>query len=83
MARGRIVKYPPKRGKLKRSVMRRAVREVVLGKGYNATRKASGRSTAVTVRRDAKTGRFVSRDTAESQADDVVVETIRRFKKSK
>ena len=29
MARERIVKYPPKRGKLKRSKMRRVVREVV------------------------------------------------------
>ena len=29
MARERIVKYPPKRGKLKRSEMRRVVREVV------------------------------------------------------
>ena len=32
MARERIVKYPPKRGKLKRSEMRRVVREVVHGK---------------------------------------------------
>ena len=29
MARERIVKYPPKRGKLKKSEMRRVVREVV------------------------------------------------------
>ena len=29
MARERIVKYPPKRGKLKRSEMRRVVRKVV------------------------------------------------------
>ena len=83
MARGRIVKYPPKRGKLNRNVMRRVVREVVLGKGYDGSRKASGRSTAVTVRRDAKTGRFVSREAAESQADNVVVETIRKPARAK
>ena len=83
MARGRTIKYPPKRGKLKRSEMKRAVWEVFHGKDASPTAKRSNRATTITVGRDAKTGRFVSPNNAESQTDNVVVQTIRRPKTKK
>ena len=49
MARERIVKYPPKRGKLNRSEMRRVVREVVHARrsreGAEQTRQAKKRNS--------------------------------------
>ena len=60
MARGRTVKYPPKRGKLKRSEMKQAVWEVVHSKGAGKTTQRSRRANTITVERDAKTGRFAS-----------------------
>ena len=83
VARGRTVKYPPKSGKLKRSEMKQAVWEVVHGKDAHRTTESSRRATTIKVRRDATTGRFVSRKHAKSQTDKVVVETIRRPKKTK
>ena len=81
--RERIVKYPPKRGKLKRSEMKRAVREVVHGKRAGKTTERSHRVNTITVRRDATTGRFVSRKDAKNQTEKVVVETIKRPKRTK
>ena len=83
MARGRTVKYPPKSGKLKRSEMKRAVHEVVHGESSSGATTPSRRATTITVRRDAMTGRFVSRKHAKNQTDKVVVETIRRPKRTK
>ena len=81
MARPRIVKYPPKKGKLKRSEMKRAVREVVFGKhgGGEAERKHG--ETTIKVGRDAKTGRFISCQEAERRKDTAVVVTIKRSNK--
>ena len=83
VARGRTVKYPPKRGKLKRSEMKQAVWEVVHGKNAGKTTVRSHRVNTITVRRNAKTGRFVSCKNAKSQTDEVVVQTIRRPKRTK
>ena len=83
MARGRTVKYPPKSGKLKRSEIKRVIREVVHGESSSRATTAPRRATTITVRRDATTGRFVSRKHAKSQTDKVVVETIRRPKGAK
>ena len=83
MAKERTVKYPPKRGKLKRSEMKQAIREVVHGKDAHEAIGRSSRVTRIKVRRDAITGRFVSRKTVESQKKNVVVETITRPKRTK
>ena len=83
MAKERTVKYPPKRGKLKRSEMKQAIREVVHGKDAHSTTGRPRRVTRITVGRDAITGRFVSRNTVESQKKNVVVETITRPKRTK
>lgn len=83
MPKGRTIKYPPKRGKLKRSEMKRAVWEVFHGKSASRSTNRSNRATTITVGRDAKTGRFVSPKNAKSQTDNVVVQTIRRPKRTK
>ena len=87
MPRERIVKYPPKRGRLKRSEMRRVVREVVHARrGVGATTSSTGQTPHVTtfkVGRDAKTGRFISCKEAEHRKKTAVVETIKRPSKKK
>ena len=83
MSRERIVKYPPKRGNLKRSEMKRVIQEIVLGEAAYKTTAGSRRSTTVTVARDAKTGRFVSRENADSQTENVVAETVEKPKRTK
>ena len=83
VARGRTVKYPPKSGKLKRSEMKRAIHEVVHGEGSTGATKRSPRVTRIKVGRDAITGRFVSRKDAKNQTEKVVVETIKRPKRTK
>ncbi len=83
MPRERIVKYPPKRGNLKRSDMKRAVWEVFHGEDAPKTAARSRRSITVTVARDAKTGRFVSRENADSQTENVVVQTVKIPKRKK
>ena len=83
MPRGRTIKYPPKRGNLKRSDMKRAVWEVFHGEDAPKTAAGSRRSITVTVARDAKTGRFVSRKNADNQKENVVVETVKKPKRTK
>ena len=83
VAKERTVKYPPKRGKLKRNEMKRAIHEVVHGKDAHRTTESSRRATTITVGRDAKTGRFVSCKNAKSQTAEVVVETIKRPNRTK
>ncbi len=78
MARPRIVKYPPKKGKLKRSEIKRAVREVVFGKNGGGKSSANHDVTTIKVGRDAATGRFISCQEAERRKDTAVVETITR-----
>ena len=78
MARTRIVKYPPKKGKLKRSDIKRAVREVVLGKRGGGTEQPTPNKTTFKVGRDTKNGRFISCEEAERRKETAVVETINR-----
>ncbi len=81
MARERIVKYPPKRGKLTKRQVQQAVEKVVFGKrgGGEAGRKHG--ETTIKVGRDAKTGRFISCQEAERRKDTAVVVTIKRSNK--
>ena len=87
MARGRTIKFPPKRGKLTRSQAKRAVEKVLYGK--EGSRKAASSNkrkqhgTTFKVGRDAQTGRFISRKEAEHRKSTAIVETIRIPKKKK
>ena len=87
MARERTVKYPPKRGNLKRSEVKRVVEQVVNAKrGVGATTSSTGQrrnTTTFKVGRDAKTGRFITCKEAERRKATAVVETIKRPKKKK
>ena len=83
MARERVVKYPPKRGKLKRSDMRRAVREVMFGKSGDGAGGQTHSITTIKVGRDAKTGRFISCEEAERRTGTAMVETIKIPKKKR
>ena len=87
MARERTVKYPPKRGNLKRSEVKRIVEQVVNAKrGVGATTSSTGQKrhvTTIKVGCNAKTGRFISCKEAERRKATAVVETIKRPKKKK
>ena len=67
MARERIVKDTPKRGKLTDRQIQRAVEKVIYTR----------------LEHDAKTGRFISCKEAERRQKTAVVETIKRPKKKK
>ena len=85
MARERIVKDPPKRGKLTKRQVQRAVEKVVYARrGVGATKSSTGQTPRVTtfkVGRDAKTGRFIPCKEAERRKSTAMVETIKRPKK--
>ena len=87
MARERVVKYPPKRGTLKRSEVKRVVEKVVHARhGVGTTRSSTGQTrhvTAFKVGRDAKTGRFITCKEAKHRKATAVVETIKKPKKKK
>ena len=83
MARERTVKYPPKRGNLKRSEMRRVVREVVHARRSREEAAQTPHAATIKVGRDVKTGRFISCPEAERRKTTAVVETIKRPKKKK
>ena len=87
MARERIVKDPPKRGKLTKRQVQRAVEKVVHARrGVGATTSSTGQTRHVTtfkVGRDAKTGKFISCKEAERRKATAVIETIKRSKKKK
>ena len=80
MARRRTVKFPPKRGKLTRSQVKRAVEKVVYGKQGSRKSTPSNRrksqTTTFKVGRDARTGRFISREEAQRRKSTAIVETI-------
>ena len=67
MARERIVKNTPKRGKLTEKQIQRAVEKVIYTR----------------LGRDAKTGRFITCKEAKHRKATAVVETIKRRKKKK
>ena len=67
MARERIVKDTPKRGKLTEKQIQRAVEKVIYTR----------------LGRDAKTGRFITCKEAKHRKATAVVETIKRPKKKK
>ena len=87
MARGRTIKFSPKRGKLTRSQAKRAVEKVIYGKeGGRKTTSSKGpksQGTTFKVGRDARTGRFISREEAERGKATAIVETITVPKKRK
>ena len=83
----RIVKDPPKRGTLNRSTIKRVVEQVVYARrGLEVPTSSTGQKRGVMtikVGRDAKTGRFMSREEAERRTDTAVVETIKIPRKKK
>ena len=80
MARGRIVKDTPKRGKLTKNQVKRIVEKVLYGEeGAKKAASSNGQRSQVTtfkVGRDARTGRFISRKEAERRKSTAIVETI-------
>lgn len=87
MARGRTIKFPPKRGKLTRSQVKRIVEKVVYGeegaKKATSSNKRKQQGTTFKVGRDARTGRFITRKEAERRKSTAVVETITIPKQAK
>ena len=83
MARERIVKYPPKRGRLKRSEVKRAVEKVIYARLGGGEAEQTHHVTTIKVGRDAKTGRFIGCKEAERRKATAVVETIKRPKKKR
>ena len=83
MARERTVKYPPKRGRLKRSEIKRVVEKVVSARRGSGEAEQTHHATTIKVGRDARTGRFISCKEAEPRKATAVVETIKRPKKKK
>lgn len=85
MARGRTIKFPPKRGKLARSQVKRIVEKVLYGeedaKKAASSNKGKQQGTTFKVGRDARTGRFISREEAERRKSMAIVETITVSKK--
>ena len=87
MARGRTIKFPPKRGKLTRSQVKRIVEKVVYGeegaKKAASSNKRKQQGTTFKVSRDPRTGRFITRKEAERRKSTAIVETITVPKKRK
>ena len=91
MARERTVKDTPKRGKLTKRQVQRAVEKVVYARrgGGEAMSSSSTRQThqashtIIKVGRDVRTGRFISCKEAERRKATAVVETIKRPEKKK
>lgn len=87
MARERIVKDTPKRGRFTKSQVRRAVQKVIytrlgLEVPEPSTKPIRGMTT-IKVWRDVETGRFMSREEAERRTDAAMVETIKMPKKKR
>lgn len=85
MARKRILKGAPKRGKLNRREVERVVREVVYARRGIEVPKTGRkrRTTTIEVGRDVKTGRFIRREEAKRRTETAVVETIKIPKKKR
>lgn len=60
MARERIVKDPPKRGKLTERQIQRAVEKVVYARRSREEAEQTRHAATIKVGRDVKTGRFIS-----------------------
>ena len=82
MARERIIKDTPKRGKLTDRQIQRAVEKVIYAR-LGGGEAGHTRHTTIKVGRDARTGRFISCKEAERRKTTAVVETIKRRKKKK
>ena len=80
MARGRTIKFSPKRGKLTKNQAKRAVEKVLYGKEGSrkaaSSNKRKSQATTFEVGRDARTGRFITRKEAERRKSTAIVETI-------
>ena len=87
MARGRTIKFSPKRGKLTRSQAKRIVEKVVYGEERagktTSSNKRKQHGTTFKVGRDARTGRFITRKEAERRKSTAIVETITVPKKKR
>ena len=81
MPRERTVKYPPKRGKLKRSEVKRVVEKVVYARLNGRKAGQTHHVTTIKVGRDARTGRFITCKEAKRRKATAVVETIKIPKK--
>lgn len=87
MPGGRTVKDTPKRGKLTKRQINRAVEKVVYDRRGNDSAASSAALKrgviSIKIGRDAKTGRFISCKDAERRKVTAVVETIKRPNKSR
>lgn len=83
MARERIVKDTPKRGKLTERQIQRAVEKVIYARLGGGEVGQTRHATTIKIGRDVKTGRFIPCKEAERRKETAVVETIKRPKKKK
>ena len=83
MARERIVKYPPKRGKLTERQIQQAVEKVIYARLGVGEKGQKHHLTTIKVGRDAKTGRFITCKEAQRRKATATVETIKIPKKKK
>ena len=83
MARERIVKDTPKRGKLTDRQIQRAVEKVIYARLGGGETGQTRDVTTIKVGRDARTGRLISCEEAQRRKETAVVETIKRPKKKK
>ena len=83
MARERIVKDPPKRGKLTERQIQRAVEKVVYARRSREQAEQTRYTATIKVGRDVKTGRFISCKEAAHRKKTAVIETIKRPKKKR
>ena len=82
MARERIVKDTPKRGKLTDRQIQRAVEKVIYARLSGRKAGQAHHVTTIKIGRDARTGRFISCKEAERRKATAVVETIKIPKKT-
>ena len=83
MARERIVKDTPKRGKLTEKQIQRAVEKVIYTRLGGGETGQTRHMITIKVGRDAKTGRFIPCKEAERRKATATVETIKKPKKKK
>ncbi len=83
MARERIVKDTPKRGKLTERQIQRAVEKVIYARRSREKPEQTRHAATIKVGRDVRTGRFISCKEAKHRKATAVVETIKRPKKKK
>ena len=83
MARERIVKDTPKRGKLTERQIQQAVEKVIYARLGVGEKGQTCHVTTIKVGRDVRTGRFITCKEAKRRKATAVIETIKRPKKKK